>query len=130
LLKVALIIINQAKPTFTSFIYFIYVTPFLLLQSFDNERSWRCLLQKHVVCTKLDIYVFKTTIWSCYIYKFLHKHSFDNFCIDLRSTRWQELLLTDNYSLTSIGCLLGTQIITMLIVNSLLIDMFIMLMLL
>jgi len=48
-------------------------------------------------------------IWSCYLYNFLHKHSFDNFCIDLRSTRWQELLLTDNYSLTSIGCLLGTN---------------------
>ena len=28
LLKVALNTINQAKPTFTSFIYFIYVTPF------------------------------------------------------------------------------------------------------
>jgi len=32
-------------------------------------------------------------IWSCYLYNFLHKHSFDNFCIDLRSTRWQELCL-------------------------------------
>jgi transposase len=31
---------------------------YLSFQSFDFERSWWWLFQKHVVCTKFDIYVF------------------------------------------------------------------------
>ena len=35
---------------------------YLAFQSFDFDRTWRSLLQKHIVCTKLDIYVFISKI--------------------------------------------------------------------
>jgi hypothetical protein len=48
---------------------FVLYTPkdlnYVAFQSFDYQRGWWGLLQKRVVCTKLDIYVFiSATSWS------------------------------------------------------------------
>ena len=38
----------------------------MAFQSFDFERTWRRLFQKHVVCHKLNIYVFITLLFTFY----------------------------------------------------------------